>query len=105
MQAAENSSAAVSLSPFAVILSAAKNLALPLRVDYAKDLALCIFTALRDSSFVMLRTANGSSERQFRRVIPQPIEPRPCGTHRYRNWPLTSLPTQAQWRRGGMSSR
>ena len=41
---------AVILSAFAVILSAAKNLALPLRVDYAKDLALSIFKAMRDSS-------------------------------------------------------
>src|SRR5208283_3535065 len=42
--------AAVILSPFGVILSAAKNLALPLRVNYAKDHALCIFKAMRDSS-------------------------------------------------------
>ena len=48
---------AVIPSPFAVILSAAKNLALPLRVNYAKDLALSIFKAMRDSSFARLRTA------------------------------------------------
>jgi len=42
-QAAEKPYNAVILSPFAVILSAAKNLALPLRVNYAKDLALSIF--------------------------------------------------------------
>jgi hypothetical protein len=52
---------AVILSPFAVVLSAAKNLALPLRVNYAKDLALSVFKAGRDSSFAMLRTACGSS--------------------------------------------
>jgi hypothetical protein len=48
--------------PFAVILSAAKDLALPLRINYAKDLALSIFMAMRDSSFAMLRTACRSSE-------------------------------------------
>jgi hypothetical protein len=36
---------AVILSPFAVILSAAKNLALPLRVNYAKDLALLLWSS------------------------------------------------------------
>ena len=41
----------------AVILSAAKNLALPLRVNYAKDLALSVFKAMRDSSFARLKTA------------------------------------------------
>jgi hypothetical protein len=55
--AAEKAYHAVILSPFAVILSAAKNLALPLRVNYAKDLALSIFKARRDSSFARLRTA------------------------------------------------
>jgi hypothetical protein len=40
----------VILSPFAVILRAAKNLALPLRVNYTKDLALSIFNAMQDSS-------------------------------------------------------
>jgi len=40
--------------PFAVILSAAKNLALPLRVNCAKDLALSIFKAMRDSSSLLL---------------------------------------------------
>ena len=49
-QAAEKPFNAVILSPFAVILSAAKNLALPLRVNYAKDLALSVFKAMRDSS-------------------------------------------------------
>jgi hypothetical protein len=34
----------------AVILSAAKNPALPLRVNCAKDLALSVFKAMRDSS-------------------------------------------------------
>jgi hypothetical protein len=57
LQAAGKPYNAVILSPFAVILSAAKNLALPLRVNYAKDLALSIFKAMRDSSFAMLRTA------------------------------------------------
>jgi hypothetical protein len=41
--------------------SAAKNLAPPLRVNYAKDLALGISIPMRDSSFAMLRTACGSS--------------------------------------------
>ena len=57
LQAAEKPFNAVILSPFAVILSAAKNLALPLRVNYAKDLALSIFKAMQDSSFARLRTA------------------------------------------------
>jgi hypothetical protein len=52
--AAEKAYHAVILSPFAVILSAAKNLALPLRVNYAKDLALSIFKARRDSSSPLL---------------------------------------------------
>jgi hypothetical protein len=43
LQVAEKPSHAVILSAFTVILSAAKNLALPLRVNYAKDLALSIF--------------------------------------------------------------
>ncbi|SPE29805.1 hypothetical protein SBA2_460020 [Acidobacteriia bacterium SbA2] len=38
------------LSPSLVILSGAKNLALPLRVNSARHLALSIFKALRDSS-------------------------------------------------------
>ena len=62
LQVSEKRSTAVILSPFAVILSASKNLALPLRVNYPKDLALFIFNAMRDSSFAMLRTACGSSE-------------------------------------------
>ena len=62
LQAAEKRSNTVILSPFAVILSAAKNLALPLRVNYPKDLALFIFNAMRDSSFALLRTACSSSE-------------------------------------------
>ena len=61
-QAAEKRSEAVILSPFAVILSAAKNLALPLRANCAKNRALSIFKAMRDSSFAMPRTACGSSE-------------------------------------------
>jgi len=48
--AAEKPFNAVIQSPFAVILSAARNLALPLRVYYAKDLALSVFKAMRDSS-------------------------------------------------------
>jgi hypothetical protein len=56
-QAAEKRSNTVILSPFAVILSAAKNLAPPLRVNYAKNLVLSIFKAMRDSSFARLRTA------------------------------------------------
>ena len=67
--AAEKPDDRVILSPFAVILSAAKDLALPLRVNYAKnlallaqgklpkDLALSAFKTMRDSSFAMLRTA------------------------------------------------
>jgi len=50
LEAAEKRSNTGILSPFAVILSAAKNLALALRVNYAKDLALVIFNAMRDSS-------------------------------------------------------
>jgi hypothetical protein len=42
------------LSPLAVILSTAKNLALPLRANYAKDLALFFFNAMRDSSSPLL---------------------------------------------------
>jgi hypothetical protein len=42
------------LSPFAVILSAAKDLALPLRVNSAKDLALSLFQDMRDSSSLLL---------------------------------------------------
>jgi hypothetical protein len=42
-QAAKKQSTAVILSPFAVILSAVKNRALPLRVSSAKDLALPYF--------------------------------------------------------------
>jgi hypothetical protein len=57
LEAAEKPCNAFILSAFAVILSAAKNLAPPLRVDYAKDLALSIFKAMRDSSFARLRTA------------------------------------------------
>ena len=57
-QAAEKPYHAVILSPFAVILSAAKNLALPLRVNYAKDLALTIFKAMRDSSLPLLLCRN-----------------------------------------------
>jgi hypothetical protein len=53
-QAAEKPYNDVILSPFAVILSVAKNLALPLRVDCAKDLALSIFKAMRDSSSPLL---------------------------------------------------
>jgi hypothetical protein len=42
------------LSPSAVILSAVKNLALLLRVDCAKGLALSVFKAMRDSSSLPL---------------------------------------------------
>jgi hypothetical protein len=49
-QTAEKLESAVILSPFAVILSAAKNR------------ALSIFKAMRDSSFAVLRTACCSSE-------------------------------------------
>ena len=60
LQAAEKPCNAVILSPFAVILSAAKNLALPLRVNYAKDLALSIFKAMRDSSSPLLLCRNST---------------------------------------------
>jgi len=49
---------AVILRPFAVILSEAEDLALPLRVNYAKDLALRIFKARRDSSSVAAATSS-----------------------------------------------
>jgi hypothetical protein len=49
-QVREESFGAVILSPFAVILNAVKHLALPLRVNYAEDPALCIFKAMQDSS-------------------------------------------------------
>jgi len=62
-QAAEKRSDAVILSPFALIQSAAKNLALPLRVNYAKDRALSVFKAMRDSSFARLRTAAAPLEK------------------------------------------
>jgi len=62
-QAAEKPYHAVILSPFAVILSAAKNLALPLRVDYAKDLARSIFKARRDSSPPLLLGMTALSSR------------------------------------------
>jgi hypothetical protein len=52
--AAERPYYGVILSPFAVILSAAKNLPLPLRVNSAKDFALSIFRAMRDSSSPLL---------------------------------------------------
>jgi len=54
LRAAEKPYDAVILSPFAVVLSAAKNLALPLRVNCAKDLALSIFKAMQDSSSPLL---------------------------------------------------
>ena len=54
---AEKLESTVILIPIAVVLSAVKNLALPLRVNYAKDLALSVFKAMRDSSFARLRTA------------------------------------------------
>jgi len=74
-QAAEKRSNAVILSPFAVILSVAKNLALPLRVNCAKDLALSIFKAMRDSSSPVA-PQNDSAEGFFRRLFsPAEIAP------------------------------
>src|SRR5208283_3183754 len=49
-QGCHSESFAVILSPFAVILSAAKDLALPLRVNFAKDLALSAQDKLREES-------------------------------------------------------
>jgi hypothetical protein len=60
-QAAEKLFQAVILSPFAVILSAAKDLRISLRVNSAKNLALSTLKTMRDPSFVSLRTACGSS--------------------------------------------
>ena len=50
MQAAEKRFPAVILSPSLVILSAAKDLAISLRVNSAKNLSLRIFMNIRDSS-------------------------------------------------------
>ena len=70
-EAAEKGSNAVILSPFAVILSAANDLALPLRVNYAKNPALLAqgklregsrserFKAVRDSSSLLLLRMTG----------------------------------------------
>jgi len=55
---AEKLESTVILIPFAVVLSAVKNLALPLRVNYAKDLALSIFRAMRDSSSPLVLCRN-----------------------------------------------
>ena len=72
VQAAAKRFRAVILSLFAVILSAAKNLALPLRVNFEKDLALSIFMAMRDSSSPAA-PQNDSLEAFFRRLcIPEP---------------------------------
>jgi hypothetical protein len=60
-QAAEKRSNTVILSPFAVILSAAKNLALPAQGKLREGSGTVIFQAMRDSSFARLRTACGSS--------------------------------------------
>ena len=49
---------AVILSPSLVILSGAKNLALPLRVNSARNLALSVFNARRDSSSPAARPEN-----------------------------------------------
>jgi hypothetical protein len=50
----------------AVILSPAKNLALPLRANYAKDLALFIFKAMRVSSFRKAQDRRCSSAETLR---------------------------------------
>jgi hypothetical protein len=61
----------------AVILSAAKNLALPLRVNYAKDLALSIFKAMRDSS--SLAAPQNDSADKFSRSLFSPALSDPGG--------------------------
>jgi hypothetical protein len=95
LQAAEKPHDAVILSPFAIVLSAVKNLALPLRVNYAKDLALFIFKAMRDSSFARLRTAaapQNDSAFEFFRSLFSPAVRRPSGLfpsparRGYRRW-------------------
>ena len=63
--------------------SAAKNLALPLRVNYAKDLALSIFKAMRDSSppLLLRMTARSSFSaaclaRRFKAFLTIPVSSR-----------------------------
>jgi hypothetical protein len=87
----EEGSNAVILSPFAVILSAAKDLALPLRVNCAKNLALptqgklrkgsrlSVFEAKRDSSFAMLRTTAAPENDCALRIFSQPAKPGATG--------------------------
>jgi hypothetical protein len=55
-------------SPSLVILSGAKNLALLLRVDSARNLALSVFTALRDSSSPAARRNDSKNEISLRRA-------------------------------------
>ena len=76
-KAAEKRSDAIILSPFAVILSAAKSLALPAQGKLREGSTSEWFEAMRHSSFALLRTTIAPHNDSALRVFPQPLKPPP----------------------------